>query len=104
MTDEAVSASLMQDEASELEYCAGVAELRYLLQASSPTAGEATAAPLSSANSGGVLHTSASAPPPACTFRSPQLEITLFAASSENEFVFSEFKLSLNNAFRRPLE
>ena len=40
LTEEAISASLTQDEASELEYRAGVAELRDRLRASSPTGAE----------------------------------------------------------------
>ena len=43
-TEEAVSASLMQDEASELEYRAGVVEMRDRLRASSHPGAEVAAA------------------------------------------------------------
>ena len=59
LTEEAISVSLTQDEASELEYRAGVAELRGELRVSSPNGGDAAAVPLFSTNSGAVLHASA---------------------------------------------
>ena len=100
LTEKTISASLTQDEASELEYRAGVAELRDKLRASSPTGGETAAAPLYSTNSGAVLHASALAPPPVFNFRAPQLELPLFSDNSQNDFAFNEFKLSFNNALQ----
>ena len=99
LTEEAVSVILTQDEASELEYRAGVAELRDKLRASSPTGGEAAAA-LFSANSSAVLHASSPAPPPVFNFRAPQLELPLFSDNSLNDFAFNEFKVSFNNALQ----
>ena len=71
LTKEAISASLTQGEASELEYRAGVAELRDKLCASSPTSCETGAAPLFSTNSIAGLLTLASAPPPVFNFELP---------------------------------
>ena len=44
-----------------------------------------------------MLPNSALTPPPVFTFRAPQLELPLFSDNSQNEFAFSEFKLSFNN-------
>ena len=57
LAGETIFAFLTQDEASELEYHAGLAELRNRLRASSLAGCEAAAAPQSSTNSGTVLHT-----------------------------------------------
>ena len=103
LTDEAISAILRQDDASELECRAGVAELRDRLRASSSTEGEAAATLLSSTNSGAVLRASAPAPPPVFIFRAPQLELPLFSDNSQNKFAFNEFKLSFNNVLQLSL-
>ena len=96
-TEEAVSASLLQDEASELEYRAKVAGLRDRWRASSLPRAEVAGASLTPTASGAVLPNSAPAPPLVFTFRAPQLELPLFSDNSQNEFAFSEFKRSFNN-------
>ena len=100
LTDEAISTILTQDEASELEYRTGMAELRHRLRASFPTGSKAAAAPLSSTNSGAVLHTSATTPPPLFNFRAPQLELPLFSDNIQNKFAFN---LLLIMTFKLPL-
>ena len=99
-TDEAVSELLMQDEASELEYRARVAELQDRLRASTFSEGDAAAAPLSSTSSGAVLQSPATVPPPTFSFRAPQLDLPIFSDNDKNEFAFSEFKTSFNNALQ----
>ena len=91
LTDEAVSSTLMQNEASGFWYRADVAKLRNRLRASSPTGREATAAPLFLANFGAVLQILAHAPPHVLALRAPQLEHPLISDNSKNEFACREF-------------
>ena len=99
-TDEAVSELLMQDEAFELEYRARVARLQDRLRVSTSSEGDAAAAPLSSTSSGAVLQSPATVPTPAFSFRAPPTYFSIFSDNDKNEFAFSEFKTSFNNALQ----
>ena len=98
--DEAVSELLMQDEASELEYRAWVADLQDRQRASTSSEGNAAAAPLTPISSDAVLQSAATVPPPTFSFRAPQLDLPIFSDNDKNEFAFSEFKTSFNNALQ----